>query len=184
MFRVEFRPRPRWVDVSKLALVGCLRICSSSLVILQATSVRLNGPSLTLMTGRRSRTPLKRSRMASDRGAKLVRCIQGYSLVLRSVSTACHIIEDHHGIVGSTTLPRTLTALLATTRGGSNGPAEAQIPQASAKSAAYEILRIGANICMDHGTLPRVLRSSSPWWELRLPSRTVSVDSDPHSGPP
>lgn len=59
--------------------------------------------------------------------------------------------EDYHGIVGATPLPRTLTTLLNNSRGTSDGGKSARTPQRIAASAAYELLRVGANLCMDHG---------------------------------
>lgn len=63
------------------------------------------------------------------------------------------VLEDHHGIVGATSLPQTLTTLLNNSRRATEEQKSARIPQKIAISAAYELLRVGANVCMDHGKL-------------------------------
>lgn len=58
---------------------------------------------------------------------------------------------DHKTQLGDSSLPETLTGLLktATTTAG-----EAGIPSSTAaKAAVYELLRVGANVCSDHGEL-------------------------------
>lgn len=60
--------------------------------------------------------------------------------------------EDHHEIVGATSLPQTLTTLLDASREGTSEKGKpSRIPQPVASPAAYELLRVGANLCMDHG---------------------------------
>ena len=48
--------------------------------------------------------------------------------------------------LGKTLLPQTLTSLL---KGAIDGAA---IPGDPQKQAVFELLRVGANLCMDHGT--------------------------------
>lgn len=50
--------------------------------------------------------------------------------------------------IGKTFLPQTLTSLLKGALGA------VSIPPDGKKSAVFEILRVGANLCMDHGGLP------------------------------
>jgi hypothetical protein len=54
-------------------------------------------------------------------------------------------IDDNHTTLGRTLLPQTLTSLLKSSLEGS------PIPSPARTSAVFEILRIGANLCMDHG---------------------------------
>jgi hypothetical protein len=53
--------------------------------------------------------------------------------------------DDNHTTLGRTFLPQTLTSLLRSALNGSS------IPSTVRTSAVFEILRIGANLCMDHG---------------------------------
>jgi hypothetical protein len=52
---------------------------------------------------------------------------------------------DNHTILGKTELPQTLTSLLASALQGSHFPAE------NRSAPVLEVLRAGANLCMDHG---------------------------------
>lgn len=52
--------------------------------------------------------------------------------------------DDNHTTLGRTFLPQTLTSLLKSSLDG------APIPSPMRTSAVFEILRIGANLCMDH----------------------------------
>jgi len=54
-------------------------------------------------------------------------------------------LEDNHSILGQTELPQSLTSLLSLALNG------AHIPDTSHTSVVLEILRVGANFCMDHG---------------------------------
>jgi hypothetical protein len=56
--------------------------------------------------------------------------------------------DDQHTALGRTLLPQTLNSLLKTTFHGE------KTPPSYKRGAIFEILRIGANLCMDHGTLP------------------------------
>jgi len=53
--------------------------------------------------------------------------------------------ENNHTSLGRTLLPQTLTALLK------NAVGVSPIPSAAHTAAIHGILRIGANLCMDHG---------------------------------
>src|ERR1700691_2868957 len=53
--------------------------------------------------------------------------------------------DDNHTSLGRTHLPQTLTSLLTSSLSGS------PIPSPPRTSAVFDILRIGANLCMDHG---------------------------------
>jgi hypothetical protein len=53
--------------------------------------------------------------------------------------------EDNHTALGKTLLPQTLTSLLKAALGG------ASIPDETRTSAVFEVLRVSANLCMDHG---------------------------------
>ncbi|KAI6109851.1 hypothetical protein F5141DRAFT_811938 [Pisolithus sp. B1] len=55
-----------------------------------------------------------------------------------------HGPEDYHTPLGSTTLPQDLTSLLGVALNGAPIPDDARVP------AVLEILRVGANLCVDH----------------------------------
>lgn len=57
-------------------------------------------------------------------------------------------IDDQHTALGQTLLPQTLNTLLKTTFHGE------KTPPSDKRGAIFEILRVGANLCMDHGTFP------------------------------
>jgi hypothetical protein len=52
---------------------------------------------------------------------------------------------DNHTALGKTALPQTLTSLLKLALHGS------VIPDINYTSAIFEVLRVAANLCMDHG---------------------------------
>lgn len=52
---------------------------------------------------------------------------------------------DNHSILGQTDLPQSITSLLSLALNG------AHIPDINHTSVVLEILRVGANFCMDHG---------------------------------
>lgn len=63
---------------------------------------------------------------------------------------------DNHTALGQSQLPEVLTELLgratSASDAGNGGAAKSGIPSSPASAAAtYEILRVGANLCMDHG---------------------------------
>lgn len=58
------------------------------------------------------------------------------------------VLVDHHTILGKTDLPQTLTSLLSLALESSPIPEEDKIP------VVNEILRVGANLCMDHSMFP------------------------------
>lgn len=58
--------------------------------------------------------------------------------------------EDNHTALGRTQLPQTLTALLK------DALKDSDINSISHPAAVFELLRIGANLCMDHGEIHRV----------------------------
>lgn len=53
-------------------------------------------------------------------------------------------LVDHHTILGKTQLPGTLTSLLSLALHGSHTPTEPYV------NVTFELLRVGANLCMDH----------------------------------
>jgi len=55
-----------------------------------------------------------------------------------------HLLEDHHTILGKTELPQTLVYLL------SRCLRDSHIPNDNRTAAVFELLRVGANFCMDH----------------------------------
>lgn len=59
--------------------------------------------------------------------------------------------DDEHTILGRTLLPQTLTSLLKAAIEGTEIPDDARAP------ALLEILRVGANLCMDHGQCLRLV---------------------------
>ncbi|KAF9480122.1 hypothetical protein BDN70DRAFT_878010 [Pholiota conissans] len=80
---------------------------------------------------------------------------------------------DIHTILGKTELPQTLTSLLA------SGLAGAHIPDDSKTGPLLEILRVGANLCMDHNenraallevTFPQSVLSILEAYADRIPS--------------
>ena len=56
--------------------------------------------------------------------------------------------DDQHTALGQTHLPQTLNTLLKTTFQGE------KTPPSDKRGVIFEILRVGANLCMDHGTFP------------------------------
>ena len=54
--------------------------------------------------------------------------------------------DDQHTALGRTFLPQTLNSLLKTASHGE------KTPSSDKRGAIFEILRVGANLCMDHGT--------------------------------
>ena len=54
---------------------------------------------------------------------------------------------DHHTILGKTDLPQSLTSLLSLALEPS------PIPEDRQTAVVNELLRVGANLCMDHSTL-------------------------------
>lgn len=54
-------------------------------------------------------------------------------------------VEDYPTSLGVTTLPQDLTSLLAAALNG------ASIPDDSRAPSVLEILRVGANLCVNHG---------------------------------
>jgi len=53
--------------------------------------------------------------------------------------------EDNHTALGNTSLPQTLTSLLRGALGGN------PIPDDAHTVVVFEIFRVAANFCMDHG---------------------------------
>lgn len=64
---------------------------------------------------------------------------------LRSLSILIQQTVDHHTNLGKTQLPGTLTSLLSLALHGSHTPTESYI------NVTFELLRVAANLCMDHG---------------------------------
>jgi len=56
--------------------------------------------------------------------------------------------DDQHTALGRTLLPQTLNSLLKATFHGE------KTPPSDKRGTIFEILRVGANLCMDHGTFP------------------------------
>ena len=54
-------------------------------------------------------------------------------------------LVDNHSILGQTELPQSLTSLLSLALNG------AHTPDINHASVVLEILRVGANFCMNHG---------------------------------
>ena len=71
----------------------------------------------------------------------------GISLIYASLglSNSSFSVADNHTILGNTELPQTLTSLLASALQGSHFPVE------NRTTPVLEVLRAGANLCMDHG---------------------------------
>lgn len=66
--------------------------------------------------------------------------------VVRDISRFSLLAEDEHTALGRTLLPQTLTSLLkAAIEGGFKTPDDIRA------AAILELLRVGANLCMDHG---------------------------------
>lgn len=64
---------------------------------------------------------------------------------LRSSYILMQTTVDHHTILGKTQLPGTLTSLLSLALHGSHTPTESYV------NVSFELLRVAANLCMDHG---------------------------------
>lgn len=79
--------------------------------------------------------------------------------------------DDIHTTLGRTFLPQTLTSLLKASLDGSPIPSPARTP------AVFEILRIGANLCMDHGRSQSFPTNATTLLYLYLQMRTVDVFS-------
>ncbi|EGN93229.1 hypothetical protein SERLA73DRAFT_64433 [Serpula lacrymans var. lacrymans S7.3] len=71
--------------------------------------------------------------------------------------------DDNHTMLGLTSLPQTLTALLRNALNGSS------IPTVEHSAPVYEILRVGANLCMDHD------QNRFQLLEARFPQAIVSL---------
>ena len=61
-----------------------------------------------------------------------------------SLNNSFFSVADNHTILGRTELPQTLTSLLASALQGSHIPVEDR------SAPVLEVLRAGANLCMDH----------------------------------
>lgn len=61
------------------------------------------------------------------------------------VPSDASLLVDNHSILGQTELPQSLTSLLSLALNG------AHTPDINHASAVLEILRVGANFCMNHG---------------------------------
>jgi hypothetical protein len=64
--------------------------------------------------------------------------------------------EDNHTALGATPLPRTLTSLLKLAL---NDSTVVDTPHAA---VVFELFRVAANLCMDHGKNPRFFLGSAP----------------------
>ena len=62
------------------------------------------------------------------------------------------ISDDEHTALGKTLLPQTINSLLKTALEGSS------VPDDERALAVLELLRVGANLCMDHGMWPLCTR--------------------------
>jgi hypothetical protein len=63
------------------------------------------------------------------------------------------LIEDNHTTLGKTLLPQNLTTLLTSALNGT------VIPDAGRTAPVFEILRVGANLCVEHGESRRSITS-------------------------
>ena len=83
--------------------------------------------------------------------------------------------DDQHTALGRTLLPQTLNSLLKATFHGE------KTPPSDKRGAIFEILRVGANLCMDHGTfsIPKVAppETSTASITARDQMRTEAVSS-------
>ncbi|KAF4608425.1 hypothetical protein EYR40_000770 [Pleurotus pulmonarius] len=83
--------------------------------------------------------------------------------------------EDNHTVVGRTELPQTLTLLVSLCLHGATTPSEED------SAPLFEILRLGANLCMDHD------ENRGHLLEARFPQAMVSIlegYAEKVSGPP
>jgi hypothetical protein len=67
------------------------------------------------------------------------------------LSNLSYLSEDNHTVLGNTSLPQTLTSLLKEALNG------ATVPDDAHASAVFEIFRVAANLCNDHGEIRRNL---------------------------
>ncbi|KAJ6630755.1 hypothetical protein B0H10DRAFT_2160153 [Mycena sp. CBHHK59/15] len=86
---------------------------------------------------------------------------------------------DNHTALGQTTLPRTLTSLFTSALHGSAVPALPYIP------AIFEILRVSANLCMDHDeNRTQLLEAGMPLAIVALlEGYSESIPSPPQAAP-
>jgi len=71
---------------------------------------------------------------------------------------------DEHTALGRTLLPQTLTLLLKASLEST------RIPEGERSAAMFELLRVGANLCMDHSTYASMVHSA--YWDHVLQMRT------------
>lgn len=77
--------------------------------------------------------------------------------------------DDQHTALGRTLLPQTLNSLLKTTFHGE------KTPPSDKRGTIFEILRVGANLCMDHGTFPS---PTSPFPSLHSLNHRLQSDEN------
>lgn len=77
---------------------------------------------------------------------------QSLSMPQAPALTTQSCIVDSHTILGKTELPQTLTSLLSLALNGPLSVEEsgAHVPKDNRTGPVLELLRVGANICMDH----------------------------------
>lgn len=77
-------------------------------------------------------------------------------------------LADEHTALGKTLLPQTVNSLLKTALEGSRIPDDARAP------AVLELLRVSANLCMDHGGSPFCLGQLNSYICCRREPRSSS----------
>lgn len=110
-----------------------------------------------MTNGRLSKRPARASRMDCGLGMGLVSASHVNNEAYSQLTVLG--LPDNHTVLGQSELPEILTGLLTqASRGnlngesGNNGATKSGIPSSPASAAAaYELLRVGANLCMDHG---------------------------------
>lgn len=80
-------------------------------------------------------------------------------------------IVDNHTILGKTTLPQSLTFLLTLALHGSLTPPD------TSTSVVFELLRVAANICMDHGKSRYYSRLIKPYLSIPDENRAYLLDA-------
>lgn len=72
-------------------------------------------------------------------------CLHWRLYITRAHNVEWVYSEKNHTALGRTLLPRTLTSLLK------SSVSDSSIPATGHEAAVFELLRIGANLAMDHG---------------------------------
>ncbi|KAJ8078732.1 hypothetical protein PM082_013015 [Marasmius tenuissimus] len=139
-----------------------------------------NPVDLTSLQTRLSETENKlRGSVSEEEGAKLWQDVTTTSQAIADILRVRDGPVDNHSILGKTALPRTLQSLYSIALGNS------ATPEISSTSPILEILRVAANLCMDHDENRGILLDAGLPQALvaLLEGYAESIPSPPHSKP-